>query len=65
MMNMSYCRFENTYIALCECVSAINEMVNEEKNTLSESEENKRISLKVLCQEFIDACDELEELEDV
>ena len=64
MMNMSYCRFENTCTALCECIAAVNEMVNEEKNTLNESEENKRRRLKILCQEFIDSCEELEEIEE-
>ena len=61
---MSYCRMENTCAALCDCIAAVCLMVNNEHNSLSESEEIKRKKLKILCQEFIDACDELEDLEE-
>ena len=55
---------QNTCTALCECISAIYEMIDNEKNSLSTMEEFKRKNLKSLCQDFIDACDELEELEE-
>lgn len=64
MIFMSYCRMQNTCTALAECISAVYEMIDNEKNTLDSDEENKRKNLKNLCQEFIDACDELEELEE-
>ena len=61
---MSYCRFENTCIALTECLSAINNMVENEKNSLSTSEERARKRLLNICEQFIESCEELEEMEE-
>lgn len=53
MMNMSYCRFENTLSALMEC---LNHIENEEET--SEREINYAKRLYETCQEFIDSCDD-------
>lgn len=45
MANMSYCRFENTYIDLLECYQYVDD-------ELSESEENYRKKLIKLCKEI-------------
>ena len=52
MMNMSYCRFENTLSALTEC---LNHIENEEET--SEREINYAKRLYETCKEFIDSCD--------
>ena len=53
MMNMSYCRFENTLSALMEC---LNHIENEEET--SEREINYAKRLYETCKEFIDSCDD-------
>jgi hypothetical protein len=47
MANMSYCRFENTYRDLLDCLDNINEQ-------LSNSEAGYRESLVEICREIID-----------
>ena len=47
MPNMSYCRFENTYRDLLDCLDNINEQ-------LSKSEAGYRESLVSVCREIID-----------
>lgn len=61
---MSYCRFENTCAALTECLAAINNMVEHEKNSLSTSEERARKRLLNICEQFIASCEEFEEMEE-
>ena len=53
MMNMSYCRFENTLYALMECLNHI-----ECEAETSEREINYAKRLYETCQEFIDSCDD-------
>ena len=50
-MNMSYCRFRNTLLALEDCESAIDD--NEE---LSEEEENAKNDLVEVCKNIADLC---------
>jgi hypothetical protein len=57
MANMSYCRFENTYRDLLDCLSAMNER-------LSESESAYRRRLVDVCKEIIDEYDESCQAED-
>ena len=52
MMNMSYCRFENTLYALRECLDHIED---EEETCEREIDNAKR--LYETCKEFIDSCD--------
>lgn len=51
MPNMSYCRFENTYRDLVDCLDNIN-------GPLSEREHRYRERLVELCQGIIDEYDE-------
>ena len=56
MINMSYCRFENTYRALQECFEAL-----DEGNTLSESEAKY---CKRLFRDTLDFCRANEMIDD-
>ena len=58
-MNMSYCRFENTFRDLEDCVDAI---VNDED--ISEREANFAHRMRNLCEEYIQAYDEWQELQE-
>lgn len=49
MINMGHCRFENTYLALCECYDAM-----WDNSEISEREKEYAKMLKEKCQEFID-----------
>ena len=49
MINMGHCRFENTYLALCECYDAMMDY-----SEVSETEREYAKKLKEKCQEFID-----------
>lgn len=53
MINMGYCRFENTYRALLECIDALID-----EDSISESENKYRLSLYEACKEYIAACDD-------
>jgi len=55
MINMGHVRFENTYLALCECVD---ELIDEDWNEISESEQEYAQKLKDKCQEFIEEMEE-------
>lgn len=48
MINMEHCRFENTYIALCECYDAMMDY-----SKVSETERKYAEMLKEKCKEFI------------
>jgi len=56
MMNMSYCRFENTYKALKECYDAMDD------DNLSKEEQRYRMKLLKLCSNL--AYDYEEEIEE-
>lgn len=53
MMNMSYCRFENTLYALRECLDHI-----EDEEETCEREINNAKHLYETCKEFITRCNE-------
>ncbi len=61
MANMSYCRFENTYRDLQDCVDALNDNGSE---NLSERELRYAKMMMQLCEEMInyqdDVADEIE-----
>lgn len=53
MINMSYCRYENTFRALQECLET-----NQDENELSKSEKMYRDRLIILMKDFVeDFCD--------
>lgn len=52
MINMGYCRFENTYLALDECVDALIK-----NKTLSDIENKYRMRLLDKCKEYIEECE--------
>lgn len=58
MANMSYCRFENTFSDLGDCVFALN--VNG-LESLSERERGYAEKMYRLCQDFIDTYEDCEE----
>lgn len=51
MINMSYCRFENTALAVEECIDALNE---DGLDSLSDSEKDYANRLHELAEEFIE-----------
>ena len=53
MINMSYCRFENTLYALRECLDHI-----EDEEETCEREINNAKHLYETCKEFINRCNE-------
>ena len=57
MANMSYCRFENTYSDLADCVGAL-----EECKELSNSERKYAKWLRDMCEEYISAYNEMFEM---
>ena len=52
-MNMSYCRFENTFRDLEDCVDALVSIED-----ISEREENFAHRMRNLCEEYIEAYEE-------
>ena len=66
MANMSYCRFRNTRIDLEDCVNALeNSMehkgtyVDEDFDEISQEEISAAKKMKILCERYIKAFDEL------
>jgi hypothetical protein len=53
-MNMSYCRFRNTLIALRECEESFSDTMNNPLDELSEDEKKAAKSLIKLCRRFAD-----------
>ena len=52
MINMGHVRFENTYLALDECIDAL---IN--NKTISERENEYRMRLLDKCKEYIEECE--------
>lgn len=52
MINMGHCRFENTYLALVECIDALID-----RRSISESENEYRMLLLDKCKEYIEECE--------
>jgi hypothetical protein len=68
MSNMSYCRFENTYHDVADCLSAVEEALEEgvsytefRKKLSSESERQAFDLMRSYCEDFIEKYDELKE----
>ena len=57
---MSYCRFENTYRDLVDCVNALERAV-QYGESISESEMNYAKRMYEWCEQFVDLFDELQE----
>lgn len=51
--NMGYCKYENTYYALSECLEKVTE-----KEDLSDREEIYKRMLLNLCKQFIDVMED-------
>jgi hypothetical protein len=56
MINMGYCRFHNTALALEECLEYINDDVE-----MSEMEKKARLRLVALCERYVDEVSNLYE----
>lgn len=52
MINMSNVRFENTYLALVECINALIG-----RKPISENENDYRMLLLDKCKEYIEECE--------
>ena len=59
-MNMSYCRFRNTYNDLSDCVYALEDI---DINDLSQEELWAMKKMRSLCEEYIDLFDSLDDIE--
>lgn len=62
-MNMSYCMFENTQIAMRQLLSKMGDSDNMDDISLSTSEKRAFDNLKDLCEEFLEESKRLEEAE--
>ena len=56
MPNMSYCRFENTFSDLQDCLNALEDSGTEE---LSQTEKRKAIGMIDLCRRYIETAEEV------
>ncbi len=59
-MNMSYCRFRNTYNDLLDCVSALEDIDIE---NMSKEELWAMKNMRSLCEEYIELFDSLDDIE--
>lgn len=62
MGNMSYCRFENTYRDLNDCIGKIEEVIETENNDISSGEQAWAKHLYRACQEFVDKYEEMQSM---
>ena len=60
---MSYCRFENTYRDLVDCVNALARAVQYDER-ISESEIHYAKRMYEWCEQFVDLMDELQDREE-
>ena len=58
MANMSYCRFQNTYYDLKDCVESITSL-----HDLSKTERDYALKLRELCKEYLELSEVEEEEE--
>jgi hypothetical protein len=61
MANMSYCRFENTYKDLKDCVESIHD--GTDIKDLPEIEQKYALKLRKLCEEYFELVESEEEEE--
>lgn len=59
-MNMSYCRFRNTYNDLSDCVYALREI---DIKDMSQEELWAMKNMRRLCEEYIEEFDSLDDIE--
>lgn len=59
MANMSYCRFENTYLDMRDCVDFLHEMKSIDDLDLSKSEMEYCDRLYHLCYNYIEAMESM------
>lgn len=59
-MNMSYCRFRNTYNDLSDCVYALKEI---DIKDMSQEELWAMKNMRRLCEEYIEEFDSLDDIE--
>lgn len=59
-MNMSYCRFRNTYNDLSDCVYALKEI---DVKDMSQEELWAMKNMRRLCEEYIEEFDSLDDIE--
>ena len=64
MANMSYCRFQNTATDLRDCVNVLEDARDLDDLGLSEDEERAMKRMRMLCEDFLDACNRLEEMQE-
>ena len=62
MANMSYCRFQNTVQDLRDCVNVLEEGYDLEDLDLSNDEESAMHRMRLLCEDFVNAYDRLQEM---
>lgn len=56
MANMSYCRFQNTASDLRDCVTALEELLNDpEAEPLSRDEDDAADWMETLCRRYLEA----------
>ena len=58
MPNMSYCRFENTYSDLRDCLDALETLGDPDSEELSRTEKHKAIGMIELCRRYIETAEE-------
>ena len=62
MSNMSYCRFQNTFQDLRDCVQEMDDAYNIKDMELSEDEARAMKQMYSWCERFIENFDRLEEM---
>ena len=62
MANMSYCRFENTYHDLVDCVQTLERIISENES-ISEREWRYAKRMYDWCQGFVESFEEIDEEE--
>ena len=65
MGNMSYCRFENTSKEMRDCIDVLRgeDEYTQSLKDLGDYEKAGYVSMKEMCEEFLDVCEEFEERE--
>lgn len=63
MANMSYCRFRNTSIDFEDCINGLNDIINGEDDALSCDERRAAERIYRMCEEYMEAFEEMNDLE--
>ncbi len=62
MANMSYCRFQNTVQDLRDCVTVVEDAADFYDLGLGSEEQQALKRMRMLCEDFVNAYDRLEEM---